>query len=135
MTVASSICRLSLKADFEKAAEDAKTLPDKTTNDDKLQLYGLYKQATTGDVTGCEFYTILSIILERIKPNSAENLSSPKAEKVLLQLVQACLIQREKPNMMPGKRLKVMVSSGLGCRSFDVVLIHIFWLLWHSNFL
>lgn len=40
---------MSSKADFEKAAEEAKSLPDKTTNDDKLILYGLYKQATVGD--------------------------------------------------------------------------------------
>ena len=35
---------------FDKAAEDAKALPDKTSNDDKLSLYGLFKQATVGDV-------------------------------------------------------------------------------------
>ena len=35
---------------FDKAAEDAKALPDKTSNDDKLSLYGLFKQATSGDV-------------------------------------------------------------------------------------
>lgn len=34
------------------AAEEAKTLPDTVTNDDKLTLYGLFKQATTGDCTG-----------------------------------------------------------------------------------
>ena len=43
-----------MKADFDKAAEDAKTLPDKTSNDDKLELYGLFKQATVGDVNTCE---------------------------------------------------------------------------------
>ncbi|CAN6179686.1 unnamed protein product [Urochloa humidicola] len=36
--------------EFEEYAEKAKTLPDSTTNENKLILYGLYKQATVGDV-------------------------------------------------------------------------------------
>ena len=43
----------NLQAEFEKAAEEAKSLPDKTSNDDKLILYGLYKQATVGDCNTC----------------------------------------------------------------------------------
>ena len=43
-----------LQADFDKAAEEAKTLPDKTSNDDKLILYGLFKQATVGDCNTCK---------------------------------------------------------------------------------
>ena len=43
-----------LQADFDKAAKEAKTLPDKTTNDDKLILYGLFKQATVGDCNTCK---------------------------------------------------------------------------------
>ena len=40
-----------MQEDFDKAAEDAKTqVPDKAANSDKLALYGLYKQATVGDV-------------------------------------------------------------------------------------
>lgn len=42
-----------MQADFDKAAEEAKTLPDKTSNDDKLILYGLFKQATVGDCDTC----------------------------------------------------------------------------------
>lgn len=30
--------------DFDKAAEEAKQLPDSTSNDDMLILYGLFKQ-------------------------------------------------------------------------------------------
>ncbi|MBD4017447.1 acyl-CoA-binding protein, partial [Xanthomonas citri pv. citri] len=37
-----------LKEDFEQHAEKAKTLPENTTNEDKLILYGLFKQATVG---------------------------------------------------------------------------------------
>jgi len=36
--------------DFEAASERVKTLKQKPTNDQLLQLYGLYKQATVGDV-------------------------------------------------------------------------------------
>ncbi|MBA0687676.1 hypothetical protein Goari_015190 [Gossypium aridum] len=36
--------------EFEEYAEKAKTLPENTTNDDKLSLYGLFKQATVGPV-------------------------------------------------------------------------------------
>jgi diazepam-binding inhibitor (GABA receptor modulating acyl-CoA-binding protein) len=40
-----------LQEDFDKAAEDAKTkVPENASNEDKLALYGLFKQATVGDV-------------------------------------------------------------------------------------
>jgi diazepam-binding inhibitor (GABA receptor modulator, acyl-CoA-binding protein) len=39
-----------LQEDFDVAAEEAKSLPDNTSNEDKLQLYALFKQATVGDV-------------------------------------------------------------------------------------
>lgn len=41
---------MGLKEDFEKAAEEAKTLPSGVTDEDKLALYALFKQATIGDV-------------------------------------------------------------------------------------
>ncbi|XP_022310007.1 acyl-CoA-binding protein-like [Crassostrea virginica] len=37
-------------AEFTKAAEDAKKLKTSPSNDDLLELYSLYKQATVGDV-------------------------------------------------------------------------------------
>ena len=40
----------AMQEDFDKAAEEAKALPDGTSNDDKLSLYGLFKQGTVGDV-------------------------------------------------------------------------------------
>ncbi|KAL5220700.1 hypothetical protein ABZP36_025413 [Zizania latifolia] len=43
----SGICS---REDFEEYAEKAKTLPENTSNENKLILYGLYKQATVGDV-------------------------------------------------------------------------------------
>lgn len=36
--------------EFEEHADKAKTLPESTTNENKLILYGLYKQATVGNV-------------------------------------------------------------------------------------
>ena len=41
-----------LDTQFEKAGEDAQSLPEKPDNDTLLELYSLYKQATVGDVTG-----------------------------------------------------------------------------------
>jgi acyl-CoA-binding protein len=41
-----------LKSRFQKAAADARTLHTRPSNDDLLQLYALYKQATEGDVSG-----------------------------------------------------------------------------------
>ncbi|KAK4252637.1 hypothetical protein QN277_014382 [Acacia crassicarpa] len=41
---------MGLKEDFEQYAEKAKTLPDTTTNENLLILYGLYKQATVGAI-------------------------------------------------------------------------------------
>ncbi|XP_051896542.1 acyl-CoA-binding protein-like [Pristis pectinata] len=38
------------QADFEEAAEEVKQLKSKPTDEDMLLIYGLYKQATVGDV-------------------------------------------------------------------------------------
>ena len=45
-----------LKEDFEEYAQEAKTLPAGTSNDNKLALYGLYKQATVGPVNTGNVY-------------------------------------------------------------------------------
>jgi acyl-CoA-binding protein len=41
-----------LKAQFEKAVAESKTLPEKPDNMTLLKIYALYKQATAGDVEG-----------------------------------------------------------------------------------
>lgn len=41
-----------LKAKFEKAVADSKTLPERPDNQTLLKLYALYKQASSGDVDG-----------------------------------------------------------------------------------
>ena len=40
-----------LKAQFEQAVKDSKSLPEKPDNMTLLKIYALYKQASTGDVT------------------------------------------------------------------------------------
>ena len=42
----------NLKAAFEKAVAESKSLPEKPDNATLLQIYALYKQATAGDVEG-----------------------------------------------------------------------------------
>uniref|UniRef100_A0A0D9X4Q1 ACB domain-containing protein n=1 Tax=Leersia perrieri TaxID=77586 RepID=A0A0D9X4Q1_9ORYZ len=41
---------MGLQEDFEEHAQKAKTLPESTSDQNKLILYGLYKQATVGNV-------------------------------------------------------------------------------------
>lgn len=41
-----------LKAAFEKAVAESKSLPEKPDNMTLLKIYALYKQATAGDVEG-----------------------------------------------------------------------------------
>ena len=41
-----------LKAQFEQAVADSKTLSERPDNQTLLKLYALYKQATTGDAEG-----------------------------------------------------------------------------------
>ena len=43
---------MDVNALFEKAAADSKTLSQKPSNETLLQLYSLYKQATSGDANG-----------------------------------------------------------------------------------
>ena len=42
----------SLKAKFEKAVTESKSLPEKPDNMTLLKIYALYKQASAGDVEG-----------------------------------------------------------------------------------
>lgn len=43
---------MELTNQFEQAVADSKTLTEKPSNEILLQLYGLYKQGTSGDVDG-----------------------------------------------------------------------------------
>ena len=41
---------MELKEQFEQAAADSKSLPERPSNETLLQLYSLYKQGSIGDV-------------------------------------------------------------------------------------
>ncbi|KAK6490775.1 acyl-CoA-binding protein-like protein [Huso huso] len=41
---------MSLQAEFEKVAEDVKKVKSRPEDEELLELYGLYKQATVGDI-------------------------------------------------------------------------------------
>lgn len=43
------------KQKFNTAAEEVKKLSKSPSNDELLELYGLFKQATVGDNTTCKF--------------------------------------------------------------------------------
>ena len=43
---------MELRDEFDKAVAQSKELPKRPTNEELLQLYGLFKQATEGDATG-----------------------------------------------------------------------------------
>lgn len=43
---------MDTKERFDKALEQVKTLPERPANNELLDLYGLFKQATDGDVQG-----------------------------------------------------------------------------------
>jgi len=43
---------MTIKEEFEKAALDVQSLPEKPNTDVLLSLYSLYKQSTEGDVKG-----------------------------------------------------------------------------------
>ena len=43
---------MDIKAQFEQAIADSKSLSQKPSNETLLQLYSLYKQSTEGDVSG-----------------------------------------------------------------------------------
>ena len=43
---------MPLTEDFNTAVAQSKDLPSRPSNEDLLQLYALYKQATDGDVSG-----------------------------------------------------------------------------------
>ncbi len=43
---------MNLTEEFEAAVANSKNLTERPSNENLLKLYGLYKQATEGDVTG-----------------------------------------------------------------------------------
>ncbi len=75
-----------LKADFEQAAVDVKALPSKPSDDDLLQLYGLFKQATAGDASGPKpgFFDLVG----RAKFEAWEELAGTSAEDAMSRYIE-----------------------------------------------
>ncbi|XP_022666025.1 acyl-CoA-binding protein-like [Varroa jacobsoni] len=76
-------------SDFEKCAAEVKDLKTRPSDDELLQLYGLYKQATVGDVTS-EAPGILDL-KGKAKYNSwtsRKGLSQDAAKKEYCELVK-----------------------------------------------
>ena len=57
-----------LQTRFETAAEAAKNLPSKPSNDTLLKIYGLYKQATVGDINTSKLLQTVTILIQIEKP-------------------------------------------------------------------
>lgn len=94
-----------MQAEFEKLAEDVKNVKTRPSDQELLDLYGLYKQATVGDVntgmTCCRK-------LESLQCNLPEILNFPPLCMLLsLQIDQECWTLKGKPSGMPGTHGKV----------------------------
>lgn len=83
---------MELKEQFEAAQVKVKALPQKPANDELLELYALYKQATEGDNTGEEPNAF--DFKEKFKWNqwnTKKGLSSEDAMKQYVALVDTLL--------------------------------------------
>lgn len=70
-----------LKAQFEQALKDVKTLTKRPSNEDLLQLYALFKQATDGDVSGSR--PGMLDMVGRAKYDAWAKLKGTKAEQAM----------------------------------------------------
>lgn len=75
-----------LKKSFEKAAKDVKALSSRPSDDDLLELYALYKQATEGDVNGDKpgFFDFVA----RAKFEAWEKLEGTSADQAMKRYVK-----------------------------------------------
>ncbi|OQR66636.1 acyl-CoA-binding protein-like [Tropilaelaps mercedesae] len=78
------------EADFNKAAEEVKELPKKLSDNDLLELYSLYKQATTGNCnTACPGMFDLKGKAKWNAWNGKKGLSQNDARKQYIAKVEA----------------------------------------------
>jgi acyl-CoA-binding protein len=75
-----------LKADFEQAAKDVKTLEKRPSDEDLLALYALFKQATDGDASGDKpgFFDFVA----RAKFEAWEELSGTNKEDAMRRYIE-----------------------------------------------
>ena len=74
-----------LKAQFEQAVADSKSLPEKPDNMTLLKLYGLYKQASGGDADGKR--PGFSDMVGRAKWDAWNEIKGTPADKAMQQYV------------------------------------------------
>jgi len=74
-----------LKARFEQASVDVKSLSQRPSDNDMLSLYALYKQATEGDVSGDKpgFFDFVA----RAKYEAWEGLKGTGADEAMQQYI------------------------------------------------
>lgn len=74
-----------LKAKFEQAAKDVKGLSSRPSDNDLLELYALYKQATEGDASGDKpgFFNMVA----RAKFEAWEELAGTSSEEAMKRYV------------------------------------------------
>ena len=76
---------IKLSPEFEKAAQAAKSLPERPDNETMLELYALYKQGSIGDVQGDKpgFFDFVGVA----KFEAWEKLRGTGADKAQLRYV------------------------------------------------
>lgn len=80
---------MSIEKTFEQCAEDVMKLKSEPTNDEMLDVYAYYKQATIGDCnTTCPPFYDLKGAAKWNKWNSKKGLSSPLAKEAYVKLVE-----------------------------------------------
>ncbi len=84
---------MELQQQFEKAAEESKTLSEKPSNDILLQLYSLYKQGSVGDIN-IDPPTNPFDIVNKAKFNAWEGLKGKTKEAAMEEYI--ALVERLK---------------------------------------
>jgi len=76
--------------DFEKSAEEVKNFKSRPSDEELLQFYGLYKQATVGDVnTDCPAVIDIKGKAKWNAWNSRKGMSQDDAKKEYCELAQS----------------------------------------------
>lgn len=84
---------MELQEQFEMAVADSKTLPQKPGNEDLLQLYALYKQASVGDIN-TEAPSNAFDFVAKAKYNAWEAIKGKTADQAMTEYIS--LVQRLK---------------------------------------
>ena len=77
---------MDIKAQFEAAVADSKTLSQKHDNETLLKLYSLYKQATAGDVSGVAPSNPFDFVA-KAKYNAWESLKGKTTEAAMQEYI------------------------------------------------